>query len=147
MTLRAISDGGRRLSVGEIERIVEEGRAQLGSSGEPLDLHTDRDSAWPFVQVDERYHYVARERGEEIMRQSSGEIDDLLYWIFDDLTRQMASGYELRHRALESDPRRLRFARQLELLERLRPDWAERKRGELADILKRHPFRDDPAPR
>ena len=57
------------------------------------------DGAPPHVEIDARgFHYVVVERGKEISRKSTARIDDLLYWIFDDVTFNVACDHEVRHR-------------------------------------------------
>jgi 8-oxo-dGTP pyrophosphatase MutT (NUDIX family) len=74
------------------------------------------------------------ERGQLLDRRTSPEDDDALYWIFKDVTRSMASRWELAHRVPDPEWRidtRIGWAgRQLELLTILDPRWAERFRRE-----------------
>ncbi|MEN9867571.1 MAG: hypothetical protein RL748_3161 [Pseudomonadota bacterium] len=101
------------------------------------------DDGSPFVEVaDGQYHYVVEERGQEISRQSSSALADLLYWIFADITHSMAFRYELAHRIAGQDSRRLGFAQQLALLEQLDPAMAARREQEIAAILQAAPYVD-----
>ena len=100
--------------------------------------------AHPYVEVDtERYHYVVSERGVEIDRLSTPSLDELFYRVACDLTFSVAVAWELRHRVPAQDPRRLMFARQIELLDSLNPAWAGRQALEHEGVLSRHPFRDN----
>ena len=105
------------------------------------------DDGSPFIEVDaSQYHYVVEERGQEISRQSSGDCNDLLYWIFADVTHSMGFAHELAHRdsSLEPKPdsRRAGFAKQLELLEQIDPAMAQRRASEIEAILHNAPYVD-----
>ena len=104
---------------------------------------TSEDFARPHIEVDERfYYYVVVERGQELDRKWALSLDSLLEFIFDDITFGMAFSYELKHRIETQDCRRIGFAKQIELLERLNPRWAERKAARHQAILREHPFND-----
>ncbi len=74
--------------------------------------------------------------------QRTTDLDELLYWIFQDVTFSMACSYELAHRIPGMDSRWLRFQHQLELLQTLHPGWKERCAADLAEVPKNHPFVD-----
>jgi hypothetical protein len=60
-----------------------------------------------------------------------------------DITRSMASEYELANRVPHADFRRLLFAKDLELLGSLKPEWRERKREYYDAVLAQYPFNDE----
>ena len=94
-------------------------------------------------ELDERgYHYVIVERGEELSRITTGDIDKLLYHVFEGVTFNLACEYELKHRVWKRDVRRLLFRHQIELLSVLSPHWAEIESQDHARILSQHPFDD-----
>lgn len=102
-----------------------------------------RDAGYSHVEVDARgYHLVTVERGEELERITTNDLDDLLYHIFDDVTFSLASDYELAHRIEGQDSRRILFQKQFELLSQLSPQWGERGRQEIQGILRESPFDD-----
>ena len=86
------------------------------------------------------YAYVITERGEEFERRTTMNDDDILYWIVSDMTREMASEYELSHRMPNADSRRILFQKHVELLGSVRHEWQARKQAEYATVLERHPF-------
>lgn len=88
------------------------------------------------------YALVTSERGLEIERRETAEAEELLYWVFEGVTFSMAVEYEFRRRQGEQDCRRVIFARQVELLGVLAPEWAARRAAEQAAILERHPYDD-----
>jgi len=66
----------------------------------------------------------------------------LLYWLAQDLTFGMACSYELKHRDEGRDCRRIIFAKELELMEKLGRDWHARSAARIAGILADHPYVD-----
>jgi len=92
--------------------------------------------------AEKSFAFVVNERGTELERRVTADLNELLYWIFDVITSSMASEFELHHRIEGKDSRRLWFAKQEELLALLNPEWRDRKRGYHMEILKEHPFMD-----
>lgn len=99
-------------------------------------------SGRPHVEVDDRYHLVVCERGQEHSRQSTLDEDRLLYWIFEGVTFSMACAWEVRNRLPGRDPRRLIFRRQVELLGQLHGSWRVWGEARIGEILSRHPYQD-----
>lgn len=89
------------------------------------------------------WYYLATDRGCEVMRQTTTDKAELLYWLLRDVAWGMAIGYEFKHRVPGQSFRRLLFAKQLELLTRVDPIWAERRGQEIAIILAEHPYDDE----
>lgn len=88
------------------------------------------------------YYWVVFERGVELERRTTTDIDLLLYWVFDAVSLSLASEYERHHRSPNVDFRRLLFKRHLELLEVLSPSWRDKQAKELEVVLWKHPFDD-----
>ena len=89
-----------------------------------------------------QYHQVVTERGLELSRKSTGDIEEFLYWLVKDIAWSRAIGYELRHRTRDQSFRRLIFAKWVEYMNRVRPDWAARVQAEIDAILAEHPYDD-----
>jgi len=101
------------------------------------------DSAHPHIEVSEQgYHYVVVERGIELERKTTSSLDELLYWVFRDVTFSMAIMYRPERRDPKKDFRRLLFANQIELLSLLNQEWAKKKEQEIEAILKKNPYVD-----
>ena len=101
-------------------------------------------SGRPHVEIyDHSYHYVVCERGQEFERRITNDVYELLYWIFADITFELACSYELGHRQAGKDTRRLLFQKQEELLSILDIEWSKRKERDYVEILKHHPFNDN----
>jgi Immunity protein 63 len=62
--------------------------------------------------------------------------DELLYWVFRDVTQSMAIEWEARHRVDGEDSRKGWLRKQLELLRALSPTWEQQLRREHAGLLR-----------
>jgi len=83
------------------------------------------DFARPHLEVNAAgLHFVVVERGQEQMRRTTQELDELLYWVFEGVTSSMAWDYELQHRIPNQDHRILSFQYKVKLLSKLNADWA-----------------------
>lgn len=140
----AIPPNSEMKNLSEIEAEVNRLAAKIGASGYILPTygHTE-DGARPHIESDARgYHYVVVERGQELRRDTTRDLDELLYQIFESVTFSLACEYELAHRVAGQDSRRLLFAWQIKLLSALSPSWAEREVRDHQRILQQHPFKD-----
>jgi len=132
-------------NVSEIQTIVHKLAKKINAPSNFLPtFSTPFGDATPNIEVDEvgLYNYVISERGNENERNITSDLDELLYWIFADVTFSMSSEYELKNRIDEKDCRRIMFAKQEELLGILNNEWEEKERKEHQSILKIHPFDD-----
>ena len=86
--------------------------------------------------------YVVTERGTEHERRRTKNPDEILFWLLSDVTFEMACVFELKHRRQDEDFRRQLFAKHLDLLGALNPEWRAQKEQELRSILGKHPFQD-----
>lgn len=136
------------LSLSEIKARVSQMASQIHAEEWALPTYgVSDDSARSHIECKhETYGYVVVERGQELSRFSTGDIDELLYWVFADVSHQLAFAYELKNRISGQDCRRLAFAKQLELLGTLNPFYARCRASEIVRILARAPFRDSPPP-
>lgn len=132
-------------TLAEIEAEVNYLASRIGAAGTVLPTYgRTEDFARPHIEVDTRgYHFVVVERGEELRRDTTRDLSELLYFVFETITFSLACKHELHHRVSGQDVRRLLFAKQVELLSSLSPEWAERESREHEQILLKHPFRDD----
>ena len=92
--------------------------------------------------IDPEFHYVVTERGCELERRSTADINEMLYWMIHDLTFWMGVAYEFKHRIEEQDCRRIIFAKQIEMMKRADPEMTDRLKLHIAETLSKHPFND-----
>jgi hypothetical protein len=135
-------------SLAEIKSEVDRRAALIGATGHhalPTYGHTE-DGARPHIEVDSRgYDFVVVERGQELERFTTFDLDDVLYRVFRAVTFSLAIDYELAHRVETQDCRRIGFQKQEELLAQLSHHWADREANEHQRILREHPFDDQSA--
>jgi len=133
-------------SLRDIETAVAALARHIGASSQDLPTYgISHDLGRPHVEVENvLYHYVVMERGEELERRSTESYDELLYWIFSDVTHNLAFSYELRNRVEDQDCRRIAFPKQIELMKQIGPAMSTQLEGDIADILRRAPYDDEP---
>ncbi|MDB5974396.1 MAG: immunity 38 family protein [Nevskia sp.] len=122
----------------EVERLAQ----LISARADQLPTYgTSEGSGRPHVEsFASGYYYVVAERGTEHSRTPLPHKEELLYWIFRDVSFSVASEYELKHRIPGQDSRRILFAKNLELLEKLNPQWREREALRQDGILMHHPY-------
>lgn len=132
------------LTLPELKRIIDQMAGRIGAPESRLPTYgSTEDGARPHLEADDQqYHYVVVERGQELERRSTRDLDELLETVFLDVTSGLGFAYELAHRVEGQDCRRIGFQRQIDLLVILSPAWAEREVQRHHEILRRHPFDD-----
>jgi hypothetical protein len=132
-------------TLAEVKKEVDRRAAIIGAEGAHA-LPTygrSEDFARPHIELDScGYHFVVVERGQELERFTSRDLDEILFQVFETVTFSLASEYELAHRVQGQDFRRLLFQRQVELLSRISELWGQREAARHEGILREHPFRD-----
>jgi immunity protein 63 of polymorphic toxin system len=88
------------------------------------------------------YHLVSTNRGYELKRKKTRDLNELLYWFFDGVTFSLACQYELKNRIDGEDPRRQIFSKQLELLGILDENWRKKSQIKISKTLEKHPYAD-----
>lgn len=88
------------------------------------------------------YSLFYEERGLRRQLAESKNKDDVLETVFVSVTQSLASHYEARHRRPGEDSRRQWFDLQIDLMNRLRPEWAQRLRAHQLSVLQTFPFVD-----
>lgn len=131
-------------SLEELEQIVARlGRLIRAQKSDLPTMGQSTDFAHPSVEVDANgYHYVVVERGREIRRETTNDLDQLLFWVFEDVSFSMAIKHLRTPNGANRDQRRVYFARQVKLLGELKPEWAEAIGRKQAKILEQFPFDD-----
>lgn len=130
------------LSLSAIEERVRRLAERLGAVDQLLTFGTSRHDGTPHLEVGDAYYFVVCERGSEFQRRATTDLDELLFWVFSSVSFSLAVDWEVNHRHDWEDPRRQMFAKQIELLSALSPEWAAREAEQHRQTLMRHPFRD-----
>jgi len=133
-----------RQTLQEVKNTVEELAAKISAPKIFLPTYgRSEDFAQPHIELNNQaFHYVIVERGQELLRKSTTDFDCLLYWIFENITSEMSSEYEVRNRIQSRDGRRMMFAKQQELLGELSRSWRQKKSKEHEKILQASPYDD-----
>ncbi len=101
-------------------------------------------SGRPYIVIKgDTYYFLINDKDTVSIKRQTNSLQELLYWIFDDITFHMGVNHAINHRVTDVDPRRMIFKKQLELLQILRPDWKEQKQLEIQEVLAKHPYRDE----
>jgi hypothetical protein len=132
------------LTLSEIKEKVDCLAKKVSVSGYYLPTYGhSEDGARPHIEVDAcGYHYVVVERGQELKRFITSDLNELLYQIFEAITFSLACDYELKHRIENQDSRRIMFQHQIKLLSQLSKEWSVREIQQHQQILCEHPFDD-----
>jgi hypothetical protein len=134
-----------KYSLDDIEKQVQKLANKINVPTEILPTYGySKDFAYPHIETDNVgfLHYVIVERGQELDRRTTDKLDDLLYWIFSNVTFTLACDFELKNRVEDKDCRRIMFDKQEELLGQLSETWRQKENAEHQYILKNHPFDD-----
>ena len=129
-------------SIHELKEIVNSYASKIGAPSKYLPTYEEpRGDGHPCIKLDYLvYQIVYVERGKELDRKTSFNLDDLLYDVFSDVTALMAMDYEVENRVSNKDPRILLFKKQIEFLGKLSEDFKTKGKKEIKDIEKRFPY-------
>lgn len=118
-------------------------RVEPYSKGAYTFLTERQDNGAPHVEyADGVYYHVVTERGSELERKSYTNKNEILYRLVSDMTFWMAVAHEVKNRIEGQDFRRVMFAKWVELMERVGPEWSERTRGKIEETLRDNPYLD-----
>ncbi|MBK8147669.1 MAG: hypothetical protein IPK58_05505 [Acidobacteria bacterium] len=100
------------------------------------------DDGTPHVEIiGDEYHFVSTERGLDLFRKSFGSKDEILYEMIALDTFWMGVDFEFKNRIESLDCRRMIFAKQLELLNLIDPEWGTTPRcGDREDAGRKSVF-------
>ncbi|MGE5424589.1 MAG: Imm63 family immunity protein [Syntrophothermus sp.] len=134
-----------KISLSELRKAVNEMAAKVNIPAPSLAYYfIPNQDAHPYIEIDNngQMNYVISERGQEYQRNITDDPDELLYLLFENVTRNMASDYELANRKEGQDMRHILFSKQEELLGILNENWKKRKIEEHKQVIKASALRD-----
>lgn len=134
------------ITLAQLKAEIDHRAVIIGAAGDSSLPHYGRPDGDgdPHLEVDEHaYHYVVEERGREVSRVTTQDLDELLYYVFKGITFRLAGIYEVKHRVQSQDFRRTLFQCQIELLAQLSDPWSKRCAQELELVLRQHPLDDN----
>ena len=95
----------------------------------------------PHLEIsDDYYHYIVYERGSELTREPSRDVDDFIYRFFETITSMIAGEYQQQNIVIGEDQRVIRFHKQIELMTQLKDEWGRRKEADIAETLQNAPY-------
>lgn len=95
-----------------------------------------------FIEIDQKgvMRLIETEKGQVHEVRRTRDLDELLYWIFTNITFSMAFKLAIEKPIGSLDRRKLIFQFQEELLGKLNPLWKDKIREEYKEFLKNHPL-------
>ncbi len=129
------------ISLSEIKKDIDRLAYEINSPANLLPTYgSSRRDGTPHIELDDNYYYyIDYDRNTTVFNKRTSNFEELLYWVFCDVTFYMSSDYELKNRETGADSRMTIFNHQLKLLETLNPEWEERRRLEIDELLKNRP--------
>ncbi len=128
-TAGEILDGIKR-QVDRLARMVDAPEQSLPTYGR------SEDTARPHIEVGGRHmSWVVVERGKELERRTTNDLDELLYWIFRSVISEMSSRFASMHQVEGKEFRYPMFMKELELMGMLSAAWRSRLIVDLGHLL------------
>ena len=133
------------MNINQIRQQIRAYGAMIDAPPQMLTVFTQpQGDGTPFVVVEEDgYRYIVEERGMIFEERKTKDVNLLMYWLMNSVIFKMACCYELANRESQRDPRRIIFAKELELFGIINKSWHQLKKSELDEILKNNPFDDE----
>ncbi|WP_300385757.1 Imm63 family immunity protein [Clostridium sp.] len=128
----------------DIQDMIFSYASKIGLHNSEVFLNTSAsDYGYPYIEIKNNlYHLVVSERGKEVYRYTTKNIDELLYEFFSMKISTMSIKYELEHRVENQDSRRIIFSRRIYLMSAMNPEWGEKMKREVSYILSKNPYND-----
>ena len=132
------------LNFNEIQEKIYEYGSIINAPKDVLKIYpSPQPDGTPYIKINNNeYLYIVEDRGMELERRRTANIDVLLYWIMSDVIFFLASQYELENRAKGFDSRRLIFKKEIELFKVLKKEWGNITETRINQILEETPYND-----
>ncbi len=129
-------------TISEIKEILKQLAEKINTPDDLIPLFTGSDEiGTTFIELNENYYYYkAYDRDVLSINKSTTNFDELLYWVFSDITFMMSSRYESNNRDPKNNRRKAIFSFQLLLLAILSESWKTRREKEITEILITSPY-------
>ena len=122
----------------EIKNLIEDLASRIGAPSYLLPVYGKHELGKVDIQLENgQYVYVSRPRFV-----SNSVEAELLFEVLADITEHMGLLDAIEFRTNADDPRRKAYVYQLTLLEKLNPEWKERREEEIEDELYLSPYED-----
>ena len=133
-------------------KTLDEVKSQIENLANKVDVPADMlpsfgnfaESAYSYVYIEgHKYHWVVSGNSPSKTDVATTDSEELFYFVFQTLTEQMGLVYEILNRNPIWDYRRLAYSHQLEMLQKLNPQWKARRGKEIEESLKWYPYKDN----
>ena len=132
-------------TLGEVEAQIEKLAYQIDVPADMMPSFGNFEaSAYSYVYIEgHKYHWVVGGNSPSKTDMATTDSEELFYFVFQTLTEQMGLVYEILNRNPIWDYRRLAYSHQLEMLQKLNPQWKARRGKEIEESLKWYPYKDN----
>ena len=126
------------ISSAELRQILETNFAKISSDLHLLpEINNSNYNCDPFIEIWQNgYYYICLERGEEVFRKQTTDLNELIFMVMEDLTFKMAWDWAKLEPKSNSDLRIPAFAKQVELMRTISLDYGNRLNASLQNIVK-----------
>lgn len=126
------------LSSAELRQILEANFVKISSNFELLpEINNSNYDALPFIEIWQNvYYYVCLERGVEVFRKQTTDLNELVYMVMENLTFKMSWDWAKLQSNLNTDLRISAFAKQVELMRIINLEYGHRLNAGLQNIIK-----------
>lgn len=116
------------MSSAELRQILETNFAKISSDLHLLpEINNSNYNCEPFIEIGQNaYYYICLERGEDVFRKQTTDLNELIFMVMEDLTFKMAWDWVKLHPKSNSDLRIPAFAKQVELMKTINLDYGNR---------------------
>jgi hypothetical protein len=123
--------------VARIAKIIDAPISEL------LTFGISRDDGTPCVQISQdMYYYIVRDRNAITLKKQTNDVNELLYWAFTGITSEMAETYAISHPNINGFSRKVKFSRQIQLLDQIDKQWSAKREQEINELLSQYPYTD-----
>ena len=126
------------LSSAKLRQILEANFGKIRSDFHLLpEINNSNYDALPFIEIWQNvYYYVCLERGVEVFRKQTTDLNELVYMVMESLTFKMAWDWTKLQSNLNADLRLTAFAKQVELMGTINLEYGNRLNTELQKFIK-----------
>lgn len=126
------------LSSAELRQILETNFAKISSDLHLLpEINNSNSNCEPFIEIwQNAYYYICLERGKDVFRKQTTDLNELIFMVMENLTFKMALDWAKLQPKSNSDLRIPAFAKQVELMKTINLDYGDRLNASLQKIIK-----------
>lgn len=126
------------LSSAELRQILESNLVKISRDFDLLpEINNSNYNAEPFIEIwQNAYYYICLQRGEDVFRKRTTDLNELIFMVMKDLTFEMSWEWVKLQPNLNTDLRIPAFVKQVELMSAINLEYGNRLNIELQKIIK-----------